>query len=110
MDINKVIKKIQYGPQQIRFNAMDLHRGDIKVIFFSDASLGNLPNKIDSGRGYLVFISDGENANLVAWSSNKIKRTVHSVFGAETLGCVDGIAAAVPEVTSESTTITILFI
>ena len=93
--MNKVIKKVQYGPQQIRFNAMDLTRGDIKVIFFSDASLGNLPNKIDSGGGYLVFISDGENANLVAWSSNKIKRTVHSVFGAETYGCVAGIAAAI---------------
>ena len=93
--MNKVIKKIKTGPSQIRFNAMDLDRGDIKVIFYSDASLGNLPNKTDSGRGYLVFVSDGYNANLIAWSANKIRRTVHSVFGAETIGCVDGIAAAI---------------
>jgi hypothetical protein len=74
---------------------MDLQRGDIKVVFYSDASLGNLPNKVDSGRGYLVFISDGKNANLIAWAANKIKRTVHSVFGSETLGCVEAIAEAI---------------
>ena len=95
MIMNKVVKKLQRGPRQIRYNAMDLQRGDIKVVFYSDASLGNLPNKVDSGRGYLVFISDGKNANLIAWAANKIKRTVHSVFGSETLGCVEAIAEAI---------------
>ena len=93
--LNKVVKKVNYGPQEIKYTEMDIDQGELQVIFYSDASLGNLPNKIDSGRGYLVFISDGRKTSLVAWSSNKIKRVVHSVFGAETLGCVDGCSAAI---------------
>ena len=30
---------------------------------------------------------------MLYWSSNKIRRVVHSAFGAETLGFLDGIAA-----------------
>ena len=93
--LNKAVKKVNYGPKVMKYSYMDIDQGEVKVIFYSDASLGNLPNKQDSGRGYLVFISDGRRANLVAWSSNKIRRVVHSVFGAETLGCVDGISAAI---------------
>jgi len=96
MDIlNKVVKKVKFGPREMKFNRMDLEKDRIKVIFYSDASLGNLPNKAHSGRGYLVFLSDGHQASLIAWSSNKIKRVVHSVYGAETLGCVDGMSAAI---------------
>ena len=93
--LNKVVKKVSYGPKEIRYTPMDIDQGELQVVFYSDASLGNLPNKVHSGRGYLVFISDGRRASLVAWSSNKIKRVVHSVFGAETLGCVDGYSAAI---------------
>jgi len=93
--INKTLKKIEGGPQKIRFKAINLEREDIKIIYFSDASLGNLPNRVDSARGYLVFISNGRTANLVAWSSQKIKRVAHSAFAAETLSCNDGMAAAI---------------
>ncbi|KAL5255719.1 hypothetical protein ACHWQZ_G011069 [Mnemiopsis leidyi] len=46
-------------------------------------------------RGYLIFLTDGVVANLIAWSSGKVKRVVHSVFGAETLSCTEGTAAAI---------------
>jgi len=78
---------------------MDLEKENIQIIFYSDASVGNLftesGNQADSGRGYLVFVSNGKTANLVDWSSRKIKRVVHSAFAAETLACNDGMGAAI---------------
>jgi hypothetical protein len=71
-----------------------MDKDDIQIVTFSDASLGNLPNKQHSGRGFLVFLTNGETYNILSWSSNKIKRVVHSVFGAETLACVDATAEA----------------
>ena len=97
--LNKVVKKIPGGPQHICFKRMDLDKDKIQIIFFSDASVGNLFDesgfRTDSGRGYLVFISNGKTANLVDWSSRKVKRKVHSAFGAETLACSDGLGAAI---------------
>ena len=97
--LNKVVKKIPGGPQHICFRGMDLDKDRIQIIFFSDASVGNLfsesGSQTDSGRGYLVFISNGKTANIVDWSSRKVKRKVHSAFGAETLACSDGMGAAI---------------
>ena len=97
--LNKVVKKIGGGPQHICFKGMDLEKENIQIVFFSDASVGNLfsesGNQTESGRGYLVFISNGKTANLVDWSSRKVKRVVHSAFGAETLACSDGMGAAI---------------
>ena len=97
--LNKVVKKISGGPQHICFRGMDLEKENIKIVFFSDASVGNLfsesGSQTDSGRGYLIFISNGKTANLVDWSSRKVKRVVHSAFGAETLACSDGMGAAI---------------
>ena len=97
--LNKVVKKIPGGPQCLSYRAMDLEKENIQIIFYSDASVGNLftesGNQADSGRGYLVFVSNGKTANLVDWSSRKIKRVVHSAFAAETLACNDGMGAAI---------------
>ena len=94
MNMNKVIKKIGDGPKNICFRSLDLYHEDLNITFFSDASLGKLPNN-SSARGYLVFLCHGSETNLISWSSKKVKRVVHSTFGAETLACVDGAAAAI---------------
>ena len=95
LSLNKAIKKLDEGPLKNVFRAMDLEKDRIQILFYSDASLGNLSDKKGSGRGYVVFVTNGKVANPIAWSSNKVKRVVHSVFGAETLGCVDGAGAAI---------------
>ena len=64
-------------------------------MFYSDASLGNLLNRIDSGRGYIIFlVHDTGVGSVIRWSCNKIRRKVHSTFGAEALGFLDAISAA----------------
>ena len=95
LSINKVAKKVCEGHKRMVFRAMDLEKDHLQILFYSDASLGNLPDKKSSGRGYIVFITNGKVAVPITWSSNKVKRVVHSVFGAETMGCVDGAAAAI---------------
>ena len=93
--LNKVVKRLDSGPQHISYRKLDIEHGDIQLLCFSDASLGNLSETKSSVGGYLIFLTDGRAANLIAWSATKVKRVVHSIFAAETLACVDGTAMAI---------------
>ena len=97
MSLNKVVKKIPDGPKNIRFNKLDIKKGGLKIVFYADASLGNLgKDKTDSGRGYVIFLTDDHGiCGVVDWSANKIKRKVQSVLGAETLAFQDALSAAI---------------
>ncbi len=95
ISLNKVTKKLNGGPKFLKFNQMDINKGQLKLVFYADASLGNLPNRTDSARGYIIFLVDGTGiGSVIRWSSNKIRRKVHSTFGAEALGFLDAISAA----------------
>ena len=61
---------------------------------FSDRAFANLPDKISSGSGHIVFItgSAGEGAAPIAWTSNKVKRVVESTPAAEALSLQEAIA------------------
>ena len=62
---------------------------------FIDASWGNLPDKVLSARGHLVFLSVGENVYPLSWISNKVRRKVSSTLSAETLALNDALDDAV---------------
>ena len=93
--LNKVIKKLPDGPKKICYRKLDVEKGNLHLLCFTDASLGNISETKHSASGYVIFLTDGNAANLIAWSSNKVKRVVHSVFCAETLSCTAGTAAAI---------------
>ena len=93
--INKVCKRIQEGPQLLNFKAMNLEKDQISIVFFSDASLGNMPNKLDSARGFFIFLSNGNVFNPISWGSSKIKRVVHSIMTGETFACNAAVAEAI---------------
>lgn len=93
--LNKVVKRLDSGPSHVSYRKLDMEHGDIQLLCFSDASLGNLSETKSSVGGYLIFLTDGSAANLIAWSATKVKRVVHSIFAAETLACVDGTAMAI---------------
>ncbi len=74
----------------------DLHKlEDIELIVFTDASYANLPDRVSSAGGYVVFLR-GSNGSCspISWSSKKIKRVVKSSLAAESLSLVEGIDAA----------------
>ena len=67
---------------------------DWKIVCFSDASWGNLPEGGSQG-GHLIFISNCEGvANLISWQSHRMKRVARSTLAAETLAAVDACDSA----------------
>ena len=60
--------------------------GKFKIISHSNAGFHNLPDKISSGRGHIIFLEgdDGRAAPL-GWTCNKVKRVVGSTVAAEAL-------------------------
>ncbi len=93
--IYKIVKKIGDKPSRLFFRPLQLKTDGIKIVFYSDAGLGNLPNG-NSSRGYVSFLVNQHGvADVLSWSSNKIKRVVHSAFAAETLGCNDAVSDAI---------------
>ena len=74
--LNKMITKINTGLEYIWLPKLNEQK--LCILAFSDASLANiLPEKTDSGEGYLIFLSDSYgNSCLINWISKKITRTV----------------------------------
>ena len=70
---------------------------ETEIVVFTDASWGNINNRIDSTAGYVIFWHNPK-LNLCVpldWKSNKIKRVVASTLAAETLSLSMGLDAAV---------------
>ena len=93
--LNKTVKKIGDSESKLQFKAMNLKTDALRIVFYTDAGLGNLPNG-NSSRGYVVFLANQNgNVNILSWSANRIKRVVHSAFAAETLGATDVVSDAI---------------
>ena len=70
-----------HGPKFIVYPKLDVLK--LEVILFSDASLGNLEEKVKSCMGYIVFVTDGTRCAPVSWNSKKIDRVCSSTLEAE---------------------------
>ena len=82
-DSNKLIKKLKMSQVRIfypRFSSVP------KLLVWADSSLANLPNKTDTGGGYIIFLADSEgHCSPLAWVANKIRRKVGSTMAAESV-------------------------
>ena len=66
-----------------------------KIVCFSDASWGNLPDGGSQG-GHLIFImGEGGEANLISWQSRRLKRIARSTLAAETLSVMGGCDSSI---------------
>lgn len=88
---NKVLKKLKMDECSVRFPCL----GDptkLKLVIFSDASHGNLPDGYSSAGGFVIFLV-GEDCKCcpLAWESKKIRRVVKSTLAAETLALVEAV-------------------
>lgn len=88
---NKVLKKLKMDECSVRFPCL----GDptkLKLVIFSDASHGNLPDGYSSAGGFIIFLV-GEDCKCcpLAWESKKIRRVVKSTLAAETLALVEAV-------------------
>ena len=89
LDLNGAVSKV-YQRKKVRFPRLDM-KNKVKIVVFADASFGNLDEKVNSSRGYVIFLSAGENACCLTWAANKVSRVVSSTIESETLALVDGL-------------------
>ena len=69
-------------------------RENHKIVLFTDASFGNLPNGGSQGAHLIYLIGDGNTCNLISWQSKQIKRVAKSSLTAETLALSEGVNSA----------------
>ena len=92
--INKLVRKLKSDEVTLKF----LHLGkdgSLKLVVFSDSSMGNLPDGGTQG-GHLILLM-GENGRFspICWQSKRIRRVVRSTLAGETLALADGIDNAI---------------
>ena len=67
-----------------------------RLVLFTDASFGNLPDGVSSTQSYIILIvDDSHQCCPIDWRSNKCKRVARSTLAAETLALQDGLEAAI---------------
>ncbi len=94
VETNKVIRKLRSEVVTLKFHRL----GDdesLKLVIYSDASLGNLPDGGSQG-GHFIFLTGSNGCfSPLAWQSKKIRRVVRSTLAAETLALADAIDVGV---------------
>ena len=55
----------------------------LKIYAFADAALSNLPDRVSSTRGSVIFLVSENKASVLSWASKKIQRVVKDVINAE---------------------------
>ncbi len=69
----------------------------IKIVVFTDASLGNIIDGTGSTGAHMVWLVDDTNGRCcpITWHARKIKRVVRSTIAAEALSIQEGLESSV---------------
>ena len=93
MEANKVIRRIKSEQVDLKFH--NLGSGQLSLLVYTDASLGNLPDGGTQG-GYIIFLANEKGKVIpICWNSKKIRRVVRSTLAGETLAMAEGIDVAI---------------
>ena len=89
----KTINRLKDFKSVLRFPALDLT--SLKIMTFTDASLGNLNEGVGSTQGVIIWIMDKQGKCCpLFWQAKKIRRVVHSTLAAEALSLQEGLEAS----------------
>ena len=92
-EANKVIRRIK--SEQVDLKLHNLGSGQLSLLVYTDASLGNLPGGGTQG-GYIIFLANEKGKVIpICWNSKKIRRVVRSTLAGETLAMAEGIDVAI---------------
>ena len=94
-DLTRAIKKISRLKDIKSFLTFPrLDRNSLKIVIFTDASLGNLNEGLGSTGAYIVWVMDQTgNCCPIEWNTHKIRRVVRSTLAAEMLSLGEGLDA-----------------
>ena len=71
------------------------HIADWKIMTFGDGAHSNLPDKVSSSGGHIVFLVDENRSSCpLIWASNKIQRIVTSSLSAEAMAMQDSVESS----------------
>jgi len=79
IEANKIIKNLKSETITIKFQKLG-NDSDIKVLIFSDSSLGNLPDGGTQGGHFIVLIGKNGRISPITWQSKRIRRVVRSTL------------------------------
>ena len=90
MKANKILSKVKETPLCTKFPDLG-NLEKLKIICYSDASLGNLSSGKSVG-GHVIFLL-GENGSVcpVSWKTRVLRRVVRSTISAETSAMIDAL-------------------
>ena len=90
MEANKVIRRIKSEQIDLKFH--NLGSGQLSLLVYTNASLGNLPDGGTQG-GYIIFLANEKGKAIpICWNS---RRVVRSTLAGETLAMAEGIDVAI---------------
>ena len=93
-DLYQCLKSVRRCKKDVvvnKFSCLKLE-SPMRIILFSDASFANLPDRVSSSLGYIIFIVDcDDRCSVISWRSNKIKRICRSTLAAETMALIEGL-------------------
>ena len=78
------------GSYSSRFCALKAENA-YRLVIYTDASFAGLPDTVSSAARFIIFLSDGEKAVVLASRSFNIKRVCRSTLAAETMAALEGV-------------------
>ena len=93
ISLNKVVKQLVGGPEKIIFPKLDV--ANLRLLCYTDASLGNLENNVRSCKAFVIFLADRERCGALAWNSKKIDRICDNTLEAEARALKYGMTYAI---------------
>ena len=90
IDANKVIKNLKSDNVTLKFQQLGSN-DKLKIVIFSDSSLGNLSNGGTQGGHFIMLAGEDGHFSPLTWQSKRIKRVVRSTIAGETLALAEAV-------------------
>ena len=94
LDANKVIKRVKSETVSLKYRHLK-DNFPLKLVAFSDASLGNLKDGATQGGNFIVLMGNDGHFSPLSWQSKRIRRVVRSTLAGETLALTESLDTAI---------------
>ncbi|CAG2196721.1 unnamed protein product [Mytilus edulis] len=93
-EANKIIKNLKSETVTLKFKKLG-NDNAIRLVVFSDSSLGNLSDGGTQGGHFIVLVGENGIFSPITWQSKRIRRVARSTLAAETLAMADAIDSGI---------------
>ena len=94
LELNKIVSRVSSEEKYIVYPKLDL-KSKLRLLVYCDASFKNLDSKVNSGRGYVIFLNSGPQVCVLAWNAGKTNTVCTSVLASESLAMKDAVSHSI---------------